>query len=91
MQYLLYKAPGKVDEMRKVEENRKLGDYRKQAFEDAMQWKLIYDDVDSEKIMFMSEVCCRVFGFGSTNTLFYPIVSYFILFYPILFVKEVCA
>ena len=52
--YMNYRPPELMEEWRKMEQHRANEDFRKQAFKDANQWKVLQSD-HTEHVMFISE------------------------------------
>lgn len=68
LQYLLYQSEGQSSERRKKEKAEEDAKYKKQAFDDALQWEVIKDD-RSNNIVYMSGVTgeIRIGAHGSEN------------------------
>lgn len=68
MMYLLYQSEGQSSERRKKEKAEEDAKYKKQAFDDALQWEVIKDD-RSNNIVYMSGVTgeIRIGAHGSEN------------------------
>ena len=53
--YINYRPPEMLEEWRKIEKKRETEDYRKQAFKDASQWRVLKSD-HTDQIMFVSDL-----------------------------------